>query len=97
MNTLTEQDERGIYAREALQDADIMQAALRAWDELRHSEKLAESEKGTRSRFFFVPGFQPRWCGYCLEDVFPDYREDPEGFCPIGQHYLDEAPEAAAA
>ena len=80
---LTHQVAHGQYAAAELRAADNMMSTIAQWDLLRYSEKMHEWEKGARSRFSQVPGFEPRWCGVCLEETFPDYRNDPEGECPV--------------
>ena len=85
----------GQYAASELREAENMMSLLAQWDSLRPSEKARESDKGSASRFAFVPGFQPAWCGVCLEEVFPDYRDDPDGHCPTGDHYIGELKGAA--
>lgn len=81
MMTLTEQDERGIYAREALREAENMMQRIAQWDLLFPEERAREYAKGAHSVFFEVPGFELRWCANCRADTHFDYREDPEGAC----------------
>jgi hypothetical protein len=81
MITLTEQDERGVYARAALEDAENVMQRIAQWDLMFEEEKAREFNKGTASPFFEVPGFAPRWCAACQNETHFDYREDPEGAC----------------
>lgn len=80
---LTKQAADGIYAEIALQDAARMMSLIAQWDTLPYALKLAESDKGTASRFSQVPGFELRWCDECASDVLLDYRDDPEGQCMV--------------
>ena len=81
IESLAAQVAHGMYAREALRDAANMMTLFAQWDTLHAPEKAREYDKGTQSRFFFVPGFQPRYCGACNAETHFDYRDDPEGAC----------------
>ncbi|WP_217181575.1 hypothetical protein [Streptomyces sp. AC495_CC817] len=81
IDSLAAQVAHGQYAASELRAAENMMSLIAQWDLLRFSEKLAESEKGTASRFHQVPGFEPFWCGACLSETYLDFTEDPEGSC----------------
>lgn len=80
---LTHQVAHGQYALAALRDAENMMSLIAQWDSLPYSMKLAESDKGTASRFSQVPGFELHWCDECHSEVLLDYRDDPEGACMV--------------
>jgi hypothetical protein len=71
----------GIYAASELREAENMMRRIAQWDTFDAMTKEHEFAKGTESKFFEVPGFQPRWCHNCNRDEWFDYREDPEGAC----------------
>lgn len=85
--SLPEQVVAGQYAAAELRAANNMIALIAQWDSLPADRKSAEWDKHqsrqTPSRFSEVPGFDPVGCVDCQDDVFPDFREDPDGACPI--------------
>lgn len=91
--TLKEQQKAGLWATLALKEATQMLDAITAWDALTPAEKAREyadhfNPDCAPSRFYEVPGFEPVGCVQCDDDVFPDYREDPEGLCPFGADHM---------
>lgn len=95
--TLKEQQALGLQATLILREAADMMNLIAEWDGLRYSEKLAESDKGSASRFFHVPGFELAWCGACVSDVLLDYSEYPEGQCMVCEATADGLSDRAAA
>lgn len=95
--TLKEQQQLGLQATLILREAQDMMNLIAEWDALRYSQKLAESDKGSASRFFHVPGFELVWCGACVSDVLLDYRDDPEGACMVCEAVADTLSDRAAA
>lgn len=95
---LTAQVAHGQYALAALRDAENMMSLITQWDSLPYSMKLNEADKGQRSRFAEVPGFEPVWCASCVSEVLLDYRQDPEGQCMVcGEWASHNGPDQAAA
>lgn len=96
LESFEEQRIHGIYAADVLRDAENMMTRIAQWDLLSADEREREFRKGTASRFFEVPGFQPRMCHNCNYEQWFDYREDPEGACMVcgawdGQKEVDAA------
>lgn len=95
---LNEQVISGQYAAAELRDAQNMMSLIEQWDNLPYALKLAESDKGTRSQFYSVPGFEPVWCDECASEVLLDYTEDPEGTCMVcGTWASHNGPDRVAA
>ena len=103
MAPLFEQVVAGQYAASELREARTMIALIEQWDSLPAAQKSAEWDKHqspqTPSRFAEVPGFDPVFCLSCQNDVFPDFREDPDGECPVdaGHQLFTIRQERAAA
>lgn len=74
---------RGKAAADDLFASELMLSKISIWDDTTPAEKAREYALGRGSSFSDVPGFTPVACLDCRADVHPDFRNVPEGECPV--------------